>query len=291
MSANAGFTETDARRVLLVSDQTRDGLVQAALGEAVTMRLLYQRCHEARAQDLPGQDYARVLGMPNGVSLSLCVCDGVGSSYKGDFAARYVAIRLVDWLDELESLPSETQTFTQQLARQLGQWALEAQAELRARAIPAGITEVVREVLEDLRDEFGSEAVFFAGRIDRPPGASAARAVFCWMGNISAYLFTSATEGVYIRPADDAVRWSTGRGMRGIPGVRLFALDGLKRLLIHTDGCDSLSADLPFLSDDDLRARCEAELATPASDDMTILDIRWVMGAGPGGLERDTPVG
>lgn len=291
MGGDASGTETDERRIVLVSDQTRDGLVRVALGRDVSARLLFQRCYEARAQDLPGQDYARVVSAPDGTSLAFCVCDGVGSSYKGDFAARYVATRLVDWLGGLEGIPDDTQMLTQRLARLLAQWAEEAQAELTAQAIPSDTAAMVREVLEDLRGEVGSETVFFAGRIDRARGARPIRALCCWMGNISAYLFTSATEGVYIRPADDAARWSTGRGVRGTLSMRSLAPDALERLLVHTDGCDALSEEIPLLSDDELRERCEAALAAPTSDDITILDIRWAANAGPGALERDTPVG
>lgn len=275
MGARANDGETGERRILLVSDQSRDRLVRGSLGEGVTARLLYQRCREARTQNLAGQDYVRALSAPAGTTLAFCVCDGVGSSYKGDYAAAFLAARLVDWLDGLDSVPDSTQTFSVRLRTRLAQWAAQAQAELSTQAIPPETAAMVREVLEELRGEYGSEAVFFAGRIDRTPGAPAVRAVFCWMGNISAYLFTSATEGMYIRPDDDGVRWSTGRGLRGEPKVRVITLDGLERLLVHTDGCDTLSEEIAFLEDGELLERCEALLAAPASDDMTMLDIRW----------------
>lgn len=291
MSAEAGESGTAERRILLVSDQSREKLARGSLGAGVTARLLYQRCREARTQNLPGQDYARALSAPAGNTLAFCVCDGVGSSYKGDFAAAFLAERLVDWLDRLESVPAATDTFAVRLRTRLAQWAAEARTELSTQAIPPDTAAMVREVLEDLRQEYGSEAVFFAGRIDRAPGSSTVRAVFCWMGNVSAYLFTAPMEGMYIRPADDSVRWSTGRGLRGEPGVRLLTLDGLERLLIHTDGCDTLSEELAFLSDDELLERCEALLAAPANDDITMLDIRWAATTGSDKPERNTPVG
>ncbi|MGH2516964.1 MAG: hypothetical protein ACRDHP_15030 [Ktedonobacterales bacterium] len=292
MGAEANDSAAGERRLLLVSNFSRDRLVRASLGEGVTGRLLYQRCREARAQNLPSQDCARVLSAPAGNTLSFCVCDGVGSSYKGDFAAAFLAERLVDWLDGLDAVPDATETFSVRLRTRLAQWAAAAQAELNAQPIPPDTAVMVREVLEDLRDQYGSEAVFFAGRLDRATDSSTVRAVFCWMGNVSAYFFTSATEGMYIRPADDAVRWSTGRGVRGDPSVRLVSLDGLERLLVHTDGCDALSEELAFLSDDELRERCQAALAAPVNDDMTMLDIRWAGDTdSPHGLERVSPVG
>ncbi|HLZ22854.1 MAG TPA: hypothetical protein VKQ30_12090 [Ktedonobacterales bacterium] len=275
MSAETNVSGTGDRRILLVSDQSRDRLVRGSLGEGVAARLLYQRCREARTQNLVGQDYVRALSAPAGNTLAFCVCDGVGSSYKGDFAATFLAVRLVDWLDGLDGVPSADEPFETRLRTRLAQWAAEAQAELMAQGTPPETEAMVREVLEDLRGEYGSETVFFAGRVDRIAGSAAVRAVFCWMGNVSAYVFISALEGMYIRPADDAVRWSTGRGLRGTPSVRLFTLESMERLLIHTDGCDVLSEELVFLSDDELRERCEAQLATPANDDMAMLDIRW----------------
>src|SRR5579872_1879110 len=115
VDANDTRTGTGERRILLVSDQSRDRLVRGSLGEGVTARLLYQRCREARTQNLPGQDYARALSAPAGNTLAFCVCDGVGSSYKGDFAAAFLAERLVDWLDRLESVPAATDTFAVRL--------------------------------------------------------------------------------------------------------------------------------------------------------------------------------
>lgn len=291
VDANDTKTGTGERRILLVSDQSRDRLVRGPLGEGITARLLYQRCAEARMQNLAGQDYARALSAPTGNTLAFCVCDGVGSSYKGDFAAAFLGERLVSWLDGLDGVPTTDEPFAVRLRTRLAQWATEAQVELSTQPLPPETQPMVREVLEDLRGEYGSETVFFAGRIDRTPHSSVARAVFCWMGNVSAYLFTSAMEGMYIRPADDAVRWSTGRGLRGAPGVRLFTLDGLKRLLVHTDGCDNLSEELAFLSDAELRERCEALLAAPASDDMTMLDIRWPAETESSKPERNTPIG
>lgn len=290
MSENASDTHASQRR-LLESDQTRDGLWQAELGAGISVRLLHQRCREARSQHLPGQDYARALAAPDGSSLAFCVCDGVGSSYMGDFAARYLAVRLVEWLDVLNGVPDDMETFAPRLSRRLAQWATEAQAELNARTIPADTADMVREVLEDLRRQYGSETVFFAGRIDRAAGTPGVRALLCWMGNISAYLFTSAMEGAYLRPADDAVRWSTARGVRGDPEVRLFTLSHLERLLVHTDGCDTLSEEIAFLSNGELRERCETILALPVNDDMTMLDIHWAADAGQGKLKRDTPLG
>ena len=157
---------------------------------------------------------------------------------------------------------------------------------------------LVREVLEDLRDVFGSEAVFLAGRVDRiaatdpiagtasddpsarPPdhGQAMAQAqlLFCWMGNVTAQVFGEPCDGEPLRiPRDDRNRWSTARRLQGTLQVASGVMTSLDRLIVHTDGADSLSSSITTLSDSALQERAQQLLASPGSDDITILDVQW----------------
>jgi len=273
---------------IIETNQGEDTTVQVALGQQTTARLVSLRCRESQEQSLPGQDYAILISNPSGTSISLCVCDGVGSSYKGNFAAHYLAGCLVSWLQKLPALPRHSGKLIRPLHSRLNQWAREAQETLIDFAIAPDAPELVREVLEELRQTHGSETVFFCGRIDFAGSAAsgpalfrhaaqpvAAQGVFLWMGNVAARLFITADHVIDLgEKENDAQRWSTARGRRGSLTARSLALESFDRLLIYTDGLRAIGDKLAALNDAELDAEMQNLLEQPANDDMTVLDIR-----------------
>ncbi|MGH2485959.1 MAG: hypothetical protein ACRDHE_08110 [Ktedonobacterales bacterium] len=272
---------TSAHKVTLRSLPDRDELLRASLGESGRARLLSQRCAEARAQDSPGQDVARVTYDPAARALSFCVADGVGSSYRGDIAASALATNLFGWLSALASPLPARDPARDALESRLSEWAAPAQAEMVALPIARGTPGLVREVLEELRDSYGGETVFLAGRLLLPEsttataGGESAEALLCWMGNITLRYQSAGGSWTIPHSDDDSARWSTLRGPRGAVNVRRLSLALPLRLIVHSDGANALGPEIARLTDDDLRARAAALLATPTSDDVTILDLEW----------------
>ena len=287
---------------IIETNQDEDTSEQISLGSRATARLVSMRCRESREQSLPGQDYAILISNPSGTSLSLCVCDGVGSSYKGNFAARYLAGCLVAWLQKLPALPRHSGKLIRPLHSRLNQWAREAQQTLNDFAIAPGAPELVREVLAELRQTHGSETVFFCGRVDfvtpaasrsafsrRVASPGAAQGVFLWMGNVAARLFITADRVIDLgEKKDDAQRWSTARGRRGDLVARGLTLESFERLLIYTDGLRAIGDRLAVLNADELDAEIQNLLEQPANDDMTVLDIQWLH-TDPDPGKEDTP--
>jgi hypothetical protein len=248
------------------------------------------RCQEARTQKLANQDYAQVRIQTDGSSLCFCVCDGVGSSYKGDFAAQYLAKHLMQWMHSLQNRAIQpSATLAADLTRQLDLWAIQAQERLRRLTISEDVPGLVREVLEELRDTYGSETVFLCGRIDQTPstllhadeaypdGAHLTQLMIFWMGNVTAQLFTSQDHYLMLGMDHDATaRWSTLLGARGPIAVRNMHLPIIERLIVHTDGLDSISPSLSAMDDAAWQSQVRQLLLLPRSDDMTALDIRWL---------------
>jgi hypothetical protein len=291
-----------AHEVSLRSLPDRDELLRAPMGNSGRARLLSQRCAEARAQDLPGQDVALLHFDSAARALSFCVADGVGSSYRGDVAASYFAERLVAWLDALDALDAlatplpACEPAREALQRRLQEWAAPAQVELAALPIAAGTPGLVREVLEELRDTYGGETVFLAGRLLLPKPSTVTNeqcvdALICWMGNVTLRYQSAGGDWMTPHADDDSARWSTLRGPRGVVNVRRLSLATPLRLIIHSDGADALSPEIARLGDDDLQTRAAALLATPTSDDVTILDLDWMRPAttAPDARKRDEP--
>lgn len=235
----------------------------------------------------PNQDYVRVVFASKGSALSFCVCDGVGGSFLGNFAARYLAERIADYLLTLPSVPREPRKTAVIVRKQLKTWAIEAQQELNQLGLPPALPALEREILEEQRNQYGSATVFFCGRVDYASGHSRSPqvlpALFCWMGNVSARVFS--TPGVYHQLGDednDRNRWSTHFGQQGILTIRVSTLSRSEPLIIHTDGLNALGHQLAQLDDHQLQKRIWQLLQMPANDDMTVLDLRW---ADPGHRE------
>src|SRR5215813_12451163 len=92
---------TDEDGLLLETNQRKDTFIRTQLADNVSVRLFSMRCQEAQTQTLLNQDYACLVSQQDASSLCFCVCDGVGSSYRGDFAAHYLASHLLAWLQEM----------------------------------------------------------------------------------------------------------------------------------------------------------------------------------------------
>lgn len=266
---------------VLETDQLIDSFTRAELASSIAARLLSFRCREAQEQSLPNQDYAKISYRKDGSSLSFCVCDGVSSSYKGDFAACCLASYLVKWLQELPDSEGRPTRLDATLQEQLNRLAVAAQGQLITLGMPPDTPKLVREVLEDLCQNYGSETVFFCGRLDYEisvdrRSAQLRNAFFSWMGNVTARLFLNPQQYIALgEKTDKDGRWSTRRGCRGKLHTWSRSLSTLERLTVHTDGLNKVGAALAMLDDNAWLAEVQQLLALPASDDMTALDFSW----------------
>lgn len=277
----------------VASDPLGDHLIRFSSVPSVAGRLLYARSREAHARALPGQDYAMLSGRADGGSLTFCVADGVGSSYYGGFAASYLTRRLVPWLQALSYIPPECAGICSALTTKLGEWAATGQRDLPPVPDYVEGGALVREVLQGLRDEYGSETVFLAGRLDLGENATdgagvspEATLLLCWMGNVTATLHNRTTaRSLVVADDGDEARWSTGRRLRGALSMVTYQVDAYDRLIVHTDGAASLSARIATLADEELEQRAFGLRDLPASDDLTILDLVWSAGSQPSTLD------
>lgn len=268
---------------LVVTNQYKDTFSHLTLDESIDMRLLSFRCYEAQKDQLPCQDYALLAFDKDACSLVFCVCDGVGESYRGNFAASFLAQRMISWLRGLPDL-TMCKELSKELEESLQLWAKRGQNELQLAEMPVDVPIFLRNMLREHRDMHGSETVFFAGRIDFghmlfSQNQKICRAIFCWMGNVSAHLFLALNKSLMLGDVEgvmnDRNRWSTRSGRRGKLSLLTLAFDAIERLIIHTDGLDTMSSELANLDDVALQTRSRELLHLPKNDDMTVLDIRW----------------
>ncbi len=290
MHNDANETATNPMPLVLESDQNNDRFLRTGVDFA-TLRLLSSKCQESRTQSLPNQDYARLVVDSEERSLVFSVCDGVGSSYMGGFAANYLGRHLVGWLQSLRTIqfqPHEIASLSQSLSTSLAGWAITGQAELSRLRVSPAPSPLVQEVLEELRTSHGGETVFCAGRIECAGGRrsqgnppldgldSRVHILLCWMGNVKVAVFQNDRDEVntgYM--ADEHAAWSTARGVCGTPHLFIATLDSLHRVIVHTDGANRFGQSIAELGDQQLRDLVLDQLHLPTNDDVTVLDVQW----------------
>jgi hypothetical protein len=266
--------------IVLETKQDDDIFSRQSAKNRLAMRLYSMRSREAQSQGLLNQDYALICSQADGQSLSFCVCDGVGSSYRGDVAARYLGEHLVTWLQSLPDLHIESSVCATLLNDQFSLWAQDAQAQLLQMPLPQDASILVKEVIQELRNGYGSETVFLGGRIDldvTDQGMSrGAHVLLCWMGNVTAHVFVENGHFWTLGSDSDWVaRWSTVSGGRGSVSIWHMHLSALEKLLVHTDGLDQVSLLLHDLDDAGWREQAQQLLQLPRNDDMTALELCW----------------
>lgn len=267
---------------IIESDQMADSFLSTSLNANISMRLCSVRCKEAQIETAPNQDYARVVFAEQDSTLSFCVCDGVGGSFQGNFAAKYLATQVTEYLMTLPAIPRYSHKVALQLREHLKTWTVAAQQELRQTSLSPDIPTLEQEILAEQREQHGSATVFFCGRIDfaspnRVRISHKLPALFCWMGNVTARVFTAAQKCEPLGDLqNDRNRWSTSSGQQGTLTVRVSALHKHEPLLIHTDGLDELSQHLALFDDKQLQHNIWQRLSLPTNDDMTVLEFRWV---------------
>lgn len=267
---------------IIESDQQADSFLSVLLDDQIAIRLCTLRCQEARMESAPNQDYARVVIDERASILSFCVCDGVGGSFQGQIAARELATRLTHYLLTLPALPRHPRTVAQALGTHLDRWAIDVQQILQQALVPSHTSALEQEIIVEQRDQYGSAAVFFGGRVEYALPVRPRRrehtlpALFCWMGNVTARVWAARKPCAALGDVhNDRNRWSTRFGRQGLLTVRKSRLNQSEPLVVYTDGLDSLGPQLADLDDHQLQQCIWEQGALPTSDDMTVLELHW----------------
>lgn len=265
---------------LFRSDQGGDiPVLKAAKLGGCTAHHAFIRAFETRSYGDPSQDY--LIYRLNGEQLTFAVCDGVGMSFQGGFAARFLGERLHEWLC---GHPSPFGLSLGQLERDLLEWTKDATRLTRELPLPPDTVPMLRSVLEEKRAS-GSEAMFACGSLMFPRQGRAGRLSLFWSGDIRVRLWREGQE--LVLQGDPTYqtnqRWSTLRGAIGGSPMELHLTweeqDSL-RLLVYTDGGSNLDAGLSLPDLAHMQHVLQEAAAEPSSDDITVLHVDW-----PGGTK------
>ncbi|MFC9708097.1 hypothetical protein ACFTRD_08045 [Paenibacillus sp. NPDC056933] len=238
---------------------------------AFKCRYGYGRAAETVNQGDTGQDFAAV--RMNGNVCTFVLCDGVGMSYLGDFAARFLGNALLEWL-ETDQHPSSVT-----MERLLHDLTVPASEQLEKLQPLDNSPVLLREVLMEKRSR-GSQAMYVCGRIELSGGARKSRMWLAWQGDSRIRLWRGGQEqsGAFQLHCRTNERWSTLDGPVGgkphIYEAKLSAGEPI-RLQLYTDGLNDLDAIEAYIPDEQIQVLLDARHTGGLEDDAAFIELEW----------------
>ncbi|MBO1580141.1 protein phosphatase 2C domain-containing protein [Bacillus sp. XF8] len=250
--------------------QLEETPLQEETTEIFTCRYSYFRAKEAQELDEGGQDFLAF--QVSGNRFIFALCDGVGMSFHGEIAARFLGTKL---LKLFETCLDKEQDFSNFLYKSLQDWEKEAMEEVKAFQLPRDTPWLLRDVLEEKRNH-GSESMFIGGTIEVIPNRDEVNVMLVAHGDSFLQLFQENKKCFdlieYERNTEN--RWSTHRGILGgeLKIIsKTLARKEANRLVIHSDGL------MPLLhyNFEEVTEEIKRAQSSPTSDDISFLDISW----------------
>jgi hypothetical protein len=234
------------------------------------------RSHEAIESKLQNEDY--VAFRYDERRLALVMCDGVGQSFFGEIAARFLGERLVEWLWELPSdAAQDGKTQAERLFNDLHAWTEAATELVNRHPLPKKSKNSLLHTALERKREAGSAAVFACARIDLSEGGTSCLAF--WLGNTQLRFWDGkGKELSLISDYAHNAQWSTAKGPLNSDVAHYLAMPSLaekavKRLMLHTDGVHQFADKLGGLTKPRLEKILRELADDPASDDVSLLDV------------------
>ncbi|CAH1211299.1 hypothetical protein PAECIP111890_03689 [Paenibacillus sp. JJ-223] len=238
---------------------------------AFKCRYGYGRAAETVNQGDSGQDFAAV--NMDGDVVHFVLCDGVGMSYLGDFAARFLGNALLEWL---VSTPVPSAEGVERLLRELTVPASDQLSKLKPLDnSPLLLREVLMEKLRR-----GSQAMYVCGRVELAKGNGNSRMWLAWQGDLRIRMWRNGKEhsAPFQQMRRSSERWSTLEGpVGGKPHVYDAKLSGKEsfRLQMYTDGLNDLDAIHTYIPDEHIQVLLDAAHTGGLEDDAALIELEW----------------
>lgn len=237
---------------------------------AFKCRYGYGRAAETVHQGDSGQDFAAV--RMDGNVCTFVMCDGVGMSYLGDFAARFLGNALLEWLETTSNPTVEA------MERLLQELTVPASEQLKKIQPLDNSPLLLREVLMEKRSR-GSQAMYVCGRIELSRGMGKSRIWMAWQGDSRIRLWRNGQEqsGAFQNHCRTNERWSTLEGpVGGKPHIYEAKLSNEPiRLQLYTDGLNDLDAIQAYIPDEHIQVLLDAAHTGGLEDDAAFIELEW----------------
>ncbi|EJQ51594.1 hypothetical protein IEQ_01838 [Bacillus cereus BAG6X1-2] len=253
-----------------ILSQEKETVLQEKKSKHFTYQYSYVRAKETQDLNESGQDF--LVFQDNGTNFIFVLCDGVGMSFHGEIAAKFLGMKL---LNLFETFLETEQDISILLNEELEKWKEEASEEIRAFQLPEETPWLLRDVLEEKRKQ-GSEAMFIGGKIELIPNQDKVQVTMVTHGDSFVQLFQEKKDRLNVMKFERNIgkRWSTQRGIIG-GELEVFSKtlskEEVNRIVIHSDGLMSLMQ----YNFEEVLTEIERAQCSPTSDDISYLDISW----------------
>ncbi|MBB6019461.1 serine/threonine protein phosphatase PrpC [Paenibacillus sp. JGP012] len=269
-SDRAGHAKQGHEHFRYVSVQTGEQPLTRYQGR-LKCRYGYGRAAETVNQGDAGQDFVAIRMHDNVCHFVLC--DGVGMSYLGDFAARFLGNALLEWMETTPSLTAEGIERYLQYITAVASKQLEQLQPLDSSPL------LLREVLMEKRSQ-GSQAMYVCGRIALTSGGRKSKVWIAWQGDSRIRLWCNGQEQSkqFQKHCSTNERWSTREGpVGGKPHVfeTKASSNDACRLQLYTDGLNDLDAIDTYIPDEHIQVLLDAAHTGGLEDDAAFIEIEW----------------
>lgn len=244
----------------------------SSIEQGFKCRYAYGRAVETVMLSEKGQDY---MGFAvDGGICSFVLCDGVGLSYRGDFASKFLGRNLLEWLRKGSELSAP------QLERKLQELTKASSQEADYYRVDESTPQLLKEVLQE-KQQLGSESMYICGRIELPNRLQRKGKLWlAWQGDSRLRWFHENIDlsHQFGDKFHTAERWSTRNGpVGGRPHVYQCKLEHISgyRLLMYSDGLNDLDPISEMVPDDEVQVLMNAHHTGGLEDDASFLEIIW----------------
>ena len=192
-------------------------------------RYAYLRSFEARASGKKGQDFLAI--KEDGQKFVFGICDGISASFFGEVAAKFLGEKLMDYLWGFE-LTEYNDQFRAEFNEKLREWAVEATELLEKVELPDS-PPMLRDVLKQQQQDYGSQTTFSAGVID----IAKKRMIFIQLGNNHSGFQQDSQWHVETTPRTKNNCWSSKAGtLESSDVVEVYFREPPSAMFVTTDG-------------------------------------------------------
>lgn len=241
---------------------------------------LFSRSADSFLYDTEGQDY---FVFHDGIdNFCFVVCDGVGQSYFGQLAAAFLGEHLLTWLKNLDSEMLHDPNLAEQLSVYLNGLISSAQEMVIQHQLPTNLPNLQLMALTEQKN-YGSEAVFVAGRVDFNSGTKDQSHLLnlFWLGDAQFHFYDfKGNEFDFPGKWKNSERWSTKHGIKGADKVNHWVdkRPGVGKLVAHSDGIKSRAAELFDLTNksEEMNSVVQSLRSSPESDDISLIVFDFI---------------
>lgn len=270
---------TEAPDVVMI-DQNQETSLQNIATRYSQISYLFARSNESQVAGIEGQDY--IVFKYNQQKICFVVCDGVGSSFCGNLAAKFLGDALVDFLWQL-NIHFDHQSLSLIITKFLNELTAKSQEWISDYPLPVHLSELVKAALNNQR-QYGSESMFVCGRLIIPESEQERgnkQLTLCWLGDTKFQIYGEDNQIIPINNQWQTLeRWSTHVGVKGIDKVHTWVnnQNHISRIIAFSDGLDSIAPHLNQLVDATnpqmINNEIEQLFDLPKSDDISLLNIQ-----------------